>query len=45
MLFHRKAEKFLDNLDEKTKRRLLEDILYLENFPEFDTNLDIAKME
>lgn len=45
ILFHRKAEKFLDNLDEKTKRRLLENILYLENFPEFDTNLDIVKME
>jgi hypothetical protein len=24
---------------------LLESILYLENFPEFDTNLDIVKME
>ena len=45
ILFHRKADKFLDNLDEKTKRRLLESILCLENFPEFNTNLDIVKME
>jgi mRNA-degrading endonuclease RelE of RelBE toxin-antitoxin system len=45
ILFHRKADKFLDNLDEKAKRRLLESILCLENFPEFDTNPDIVKME
>jgi mRNA-degrading endonuclease RelE of RelBE toxin-antitoxin system len=45
IFFHRKADKFLDNLDEKTKCRLLESILYLENFPEFDSNLDIVKME
>jgi mRNA-degrading endonuclease RelE of RelBE toxin-antitoxin system len=36
VLFHRKADKFLDSLDEKAKRRLLESILCLENFPEFD---------
>jgi mRNA-degrading endonuclease RelE of RelBE toxin-antitoxin system len=45
IFFHSKADKFLDNLDGKTKRRLLESILYLENFPEFDTNLDIVKIE
>jgi mRNA-degrading endonuclease RelE of RelBE toxin-antitoxin system len=45
IFFHSKADKFLDNLDGKTKRRLLESILYLENFPEFDTNLGIVKIE
>ena len=44
-LFHRKADKFLDSLDEKAKRRLLESILCLETFPEFDSNPDIVKME
>jgi mRNA-degrading endonuclease RelE of RelBE toxin-antitoxin system len=45
ILFHRKANKFLESLDEKTKRRVLEDILSLQNFPEFEKTPDIAKIE
>lgn len=45
MVFHRKAEKALDHLDEKTKHRLLEDILSLADFGEHISHLDIAKME
>jgi mRNA-degrading endonuclease RelE of RelBE toxin-antitoxin system len=43
--FHRKAEKALDTLDEKTKQRLLEDIGYLENFTGLKSHLDIVKMQ
>ena len=45
MVFHRKAEKSLGNLDEKTKQRLLEDIVCLANFGEHGSHLDIVKME
>jgi mRNA-degrading endonuclease RelE of RelBE toxin-antitoxin system len=45
IVVHRKADKFLDGLDEKTRRRVLEGILCLENFPEFNESLDIVKME
>ena len=45
ILFHRKADKALEGLDEKTKLRVIEDILLLEKFPEFETTPDIAKME
>jgi mRNA-degrading endonuclease RelE of RelBE toxin-antitoxin system len=44
ILFHRKADKVLDKLDKKTRQRLLEKILCLENFPEFNEHLDIVKM-
>ncbi len=45
LIFHRKAEKALDSLDERIKRRLLEDIACLENFTGFSSNLDIVKMQ
>ena len=35
LIFHRKAEKALDDLDEKMKHPLLEDIGCLENFTGF----------
>ncbi len=45
ILLHRKVDKFLDCLDEKTRLRELEAILRLENFPNFIEHLDIVKME
>jgi mRNA-degrading endonuclease RelE of RelBE toxin-antitoxin system len=45
LVFHRKAEKSLDGLDEKTKRRLLEDIRCLVSFTERESRLDIVKMK
>lgn len=45
VVVHRKADKFLDYLDEKKRRHLLEDILCLESFPEFEKHLDIVKMQ
>jgi Cytotoxic translational repressor of toxin-antitoxin stability system len=42
---HRKADKFLDCLDEKKRRHVLEDILCLETFPEFEKHVDIVKMQ
>jgi mRNA-degrading endonuclease RelE of RelBE toxin-antitoxin system len=45
IFFHRKANKFLESLDEQVKCKLLEDIVCLANFPELDRPLDIAKME
>lgn len=42
---HRKADKFLDHLDEKKRRHVLEDILCLETLPEFEKHLDIVKMQ
>jgi mRNA-degrading endonuclease RelE of RelBE toxin-antitoxin system len=44
IIFHRKADKALDKLDKKTRQRLLEKILFLETFPEFNEHLDIVKM-
>ncbi len=44
LAFHRKAEKALNGLDEKTKQRLLEDIAYLANFTGLKSHLDIIKM-
>lgn len=45
LVFHRKAEKSLDHLDEKTKHRLLADILCLTTFSGQKSNLDIAKLK
>jgi len=45
LVFHRKAEKALDALDEKTKRMVLEDILCLADFTGLRSHLDIVKME
>jgi mRNA-degrading endonuclease RelE of RelBE toxin-antitoxin system len=45
LIFHRKAEKALDALDEKMKHRLLEDIGCLKNFTGFKSDLDIVKMQ
>ena len=45
LALHRKAEKTLDNLDEKTRYRLLEDIGYLANFTGLKSRLDITKMQ
>ena len=44
LIFHRKAEKALDGLDNKSKQRLLEDILCLADFAERKSRLDIVKM-
>jgi mRNA-degrading endonuclease RelE of RelBE toxin-antitoxin system len=44
LVFHRKAEKALDGLDNKSKQRLLEDILCLADFAERKSRLDIVKM-
>ncbi len=43
--FHRKAEKALDSLDQKTKQRLLEDIGCLADFTGLRSRLDIVKLE
>jgi mRNA-degrading endonuclease RelE of RelBE toxin-antitoxin system len=45
VVFHRKAEKFIGNLDEKTKQRLLEDILCLADFTGLKSHLDVVKLE
>ena len=45
LVLHRKAEKFLDDLDEKTKQRVLEGILCLADFSGRKRHLDIVKME
>jgi len=45
LIFHRKAEKFLDGLDEKTKQGLLEDILCLADFTGLKGHLDIVKLK
>jgi mRNA-degrading endonuclease RelE of RelBE toxin-antitoxin system len=45
VVFHRKAEKSLDNLDKKTKYLLLEDIRCLANFSERENRLDVVKMK
>lgn len=45
IIVHRKVDKFLERLDEKNRHRVLEDILCLENFPEFNKHLDIVKMQ
>ena len=45
VVFHRKAEKALDGLDKKTKRKVLEDILCLADFSERKSHLDVIKME
>ncbi len=41
---HRKVDKFIERLDEKRRRKVLEDFLCLENFPQFERRLDILKM-
>ena len=43
--FHRKAEKSLEGLDEKTKQRLLDDIGDLANFTGLKSHLDIVKVQ
>ena len=45
LILHRKAEKFLDGLDEKTRQGLLEDILCLADFTGFKSHLDIVKLK
>ena len=45
LIFHRKAEKFLDGLDEKTKQGLLEDVLCLADFTGLRSSLDIVKLK
>ncbi len=45
LLFHRKAEKALANIDEKTKQHLLEEIGCLTEFTGLKTHLDIVKMQ
>jgi mRNA-degrading endonuclease RelE of RelBE toxin-antitoxin system len=45
LVFHRKAEKFLDGLDEKTKQGLLEDVLCLADFTGLKSPLDIVKLK
>jgi mRNA-degrading endonuclease RelE of RelBE toxin-antitoxin system len=45
VVVHRKADKFLDELDEKKRRHILEDILCLETFPDFENRLDVVKMQ
>ncbi len=45
LVFHRKAEKALDGLDEKTKHVVLEDILCLADFTGLRSRLDIVKMQ
>jgi mRNA-degrading endonuclease RelE of RelBE toxin-antitoxin system len=45
VVVHRKADKFLDHVDEKKRRHLLEDFLFLESFPEFEKHLDVVRMQ
>jgi mRNA-degrading endonuclease RelE of RelBE toxin-antitoxin system len=45
LIFHRKAENSLNDLDAKTKQRVLEDILCLTNFAGHKSRLDIVKMK
>jgi mRNA-degrading endonuclease RelE of RelBE toxin-antitoxin system len=45
LFFHRKAEKSLAGLDERTKQRLLEDIGCLASFTGLKSHLDIVKMQ
>ena len=45
IVVHRKADKFLDRMDEKTKKGVLQKILCLETFPNPNEHLDIMKIE
>jgi mRNA interferase RelE/StbE len=45
VFLHRKAEKFLDGLNEKARSRLLEDIAGLASFPDLDSKTDVAKLK
>lgn len=45
LVFHRKAEKFIGNLDEKTRQNVLEDILCLADFTGLKSRLDVVKLE
>lgn len=45
LVFHRRAEKSLDGLDERMKQTLLEDIGCLADFTGFKSHLDIVKMQ
>jgi mRNA-degrading endonuclease RelE of RelBE toxin-antitoxin system len=42
---HRKADKFLDGLRQKQRHHILEDICFLQDFPQFKKPLDIKKMQ
>ena len=45
LIFHRKVEKALEDLDAKTKRNLLEDIQCLAEFTGLRSHLDIVKLK
>ena len=45
IVVHRKVDKFLDHMDEKAKKGVLQKILCLETFPNPNEHLDIMKME
>ena len=45
IVVHRNVDKFLDRMDEKAKKGVLQKILYLETFPNPNEHLDIMKME
>ena len=45
LVFHRRAEKSLEGLDERIKQRLLEDIGCLADFTGFKSHLDVVKMQ
>jgi mRNA-degrading endonuclease RelE of RelBE toxin-antitoxin system len=45
LLISRQAEKFLSNLDARTRRRIILEIKDLENFPLFNDRHDLAKLK
>ena len=45
VVFHRKAKKFLEGLDEKARRNLLEDVVCLADFTGLKSRLDIVKLQ
>ena len=45
LTFHRKAEKFLGDLEEKEKQNLLEDINCLSEFSGLKSRLDIVRLQ
>ncbi len=45
VVLSKRAFKFLDGLDSKTRQRVIADLDGLANYPSLDNSLDIAKLE
>ena len=45
VILSKRAFKFLDDLDEKTRRRVIEDLNGLTNYSFYDKSLDVCKLK